>query len=356
MSKTDLLLICQYWASPLVRQPKLGSEKYPLRFGSAFHKCAEIYLKGFGKKHPNIAAIAKKYDVEEKRLKHFYTRWRAYIDDLFTTRFTDNQLRFVEEKLAYNPYLDTVRFLPSKKERDYSERSLDEVPGTGDLILVPTNEEWFVVFDWKTGSSDYDAKLNGQLASLALGMSRHLKRYRAIVVILRIDEDFIEPYEAVLDMGLLNKHREKLRSAWSSARSANPSMRPGMHCSKLYCPLVEVCPTQQDPIAIGDEMHGLEPERKAFLFARFKAAEKMLEAVDDRFKREIAMNGPFQIDNGKWAVLKDQTRETISRASINRALGAVDGAALWEQLSAAGCVDTIEYKKIDYMPEASAKK
>ena len=354
MSKTDLLLLCQYWASPFVTRPKNeGPEKYILRFGSAFHKTAEIYLNG---KYPNIKVIAKKYDVEAKRLRHFFLRWKEYIDNIFATRFTDNVVRFVETKIAYDPYRDTVRFLKSKKERDYSERTPDEVPGTGDLVLAPENEDWFVVFDWKTGSSDYNATLNGQLASLALGMSRHLKRYKAIVIILRIDEDFMEPYEAFLDLTALENHRKKLRAVWSEARSPNPPMRWGTHCGKLYCPLIETCPTQQDPMSLGDEMHALDREKLAYLFGKFQAARKMLDAVDERFKREIEMNGPFQLENGKWAVLQDQTRETLSKASIVRALGAVDGMNLIEQLDERGCVDRTPYKKIGYENDPGAKK
>jgi hypothetical protein len=349
MSKTDLLLQCTYWASPYVTLPtKSGIEPVHLRFGSGFHKCDEIYLKSFGKKHPNIPAVAKKYDIDAKRLKNFYTRWREFIDAILAA-YPKNTERRVEEKLVYDPFLDTARILQSTKERDYSERKPTEIPGTGDLVLIPPDEDWFAVFDWKTGSTDYDKELNGQLASLALGTSRMIKRYNVRAYIVRIDDTFIEPYEWKWNLSFLETHRKNLRTKMSEARSPNPSMRPGMHCSKLYCPMIETCPTQQDPMSLGDATHSLDdPEKKAFYFAKFKAAEKMMEAMKERWKREVEMNGPFQLEDGRWACLVPDERDNLSKASIRRALGDVDGNDVIRQLDEAGCIDHIARTKLDY--------
>jgi hypothetical protein len=357
MSKTDLLLLCQYWASWMITLPKPSAvAPYPLRFGSAHHKTQEIHLESRGKKVPNLPAIAKKYDVELQRLESYYIRARDFIDDLIKKNWPRAKLYFVESKLAYDPFTDKTRFLSSTKERDYSQRLPNEFPGTGDLVVVPDNEDFFVTFDWKTGNSVYNAQYNGQLASVSLAISRHIKRYKAVVYIVRIDDEFIEPYPGSLDKELLEAHRKKLMTAISSARSASPSMRPGAHCHELYCPAISVCPAHAGPMALRDEMHGaLEPERKALLFERFKAAEKMLQWMNEWFKEEIRRNGPFQRENGKWAVLRPDHKEYLSKASIVRALGRVDGEELISQLRERGCIDESDGEKIDYVSDPSGR-
>ena len=73
ISKTDLLLKCQYWASPLIStvpeptDPSALNEA--LRFGRAFHLTAEIHLKSRGKKRPNFNVIAKRFGVDRKKTR-----------------------------------------------------------------------------------------------------------------------------------------------------------------------------------------------------------------------------------------------------------------------------------------------
>ena len=373
MSKTDLLLRCQYWASGMITLPK-SQAAYPLRFGTSFHKTMEIHLKSKGRKKPDFNAIAAEYEVEVNRLKDYYTRGSKFIDDFINRNFPGPVTIYIEEKLAYDPFADTMRFLASKKERDYSDIQLNEFPGTGDIVVVPDDEDWFCTLDWKTGQSNYDPQekqmlYNGQLASISLAMSRFLKRYKAMVWIIRIDDEFIEDVPGVVlkdpkDTPFmyaedLEVHRKKLQRGISGARSFNPVMWPGAHCHELYCPAMSVCPAHAGPMALMDEMHGtLDAERKALLFERFKVVEKMVEKFGEWWKEEIRRNGPFQRENGKWAMLEQQSgRENLSKASIVRALGTEEGNAVIAQLRESGCIEEgAPFDKIVYKNDPAARK
>ncbi len=345
MSKTDLLLLCQWWASPRTPIPKtLGPTPYHLRFGTAFHKCMELFLLALA---VNIKAIAGQFEVEPDRLDHFFRRGKEFILKLLKERRWTSHQKLLEKKLAYDPFKNTVRFLASKKERDYSDILATEFPGTGDLALIPkTINEPFVILDYKTGSSDYDAKLNGQLKSLGLGLSVQTKNQNAIAIIMRIDDDFIEPYETNLGPTQWEKHQKDLRNAIRLALSSHPPLRPGEHCSKLYCNAIEVCPAHAGPFALGDSMHGMvERDQLGPLYARFQAARKLIERLGDRFKEEIARNGPFETEEG-FAELVQKSKENLSKASIRRALGTVDGNNVIQQLEDRGCIETSEWEEI----------
>jgi hypothetical protein len=359
MSKTDLLLQCQYWASPTVttvpEPTEVSALNEALRFGRAFHKCMEIHLLYGGKQRPRFAVIAKKFSIDAKRLEHFYRRAREYIDKLLNKRGWVDEKRLVEQKIVYDPFVDTMRFLESTGERDYSDRKSTEFPGTGDLAIVPKKR--MVVLDWKSGQSNYDAQDNGQLLSLSLGLSRHFKQYEVVVFIVRIDEEWIEPSEGLLDESHLEEHRENLRLALQSALSRNPFMRPGMHCTKFYCPAIEVCPAHAGPLSVRDMMDGvLSPEQRGHQYMRYKTAKKLIDRIGDFWHRDIEMNGPAVLDNGSTLILKPGSRENLSKASIRRAMGKVEAEALIKELDESGAIETTEFIQLFEVPDPASKK
>jgi PD-(D/E)XK nuclease superfamily len=360
MSKTDLLLQCQYWASPTVftvpesEDPSKLNEA--LRFGRAFHKCMEIHLAYYGKKKPNFKVIANTYSIDPKRLENFYRRAKEWIDKQIKKNGWETHERLVEKKLAYDPFLDTTRFLESTGERDYSNRKQTEFPGTGDLA-IPFTTQPMIVLDWKSGQSTYEAKDNGQLLSLTLGLSRIVKNYEAKVFIARIDEEWIDPSESFLTQKHLNTHREMLADALSSALSKNPSMRPGSHCFKYYCPASDVCPAHAGPLSLRDMIEGvLTEEQRGHQYARYVTAKKLIEKIGDFWHRDIPMNGPVILDNGDLVVLKDVHEETISKASIRRALDPVEAKNMIDRLDSIGAVESSDYKRLSVVRDPSSKK
>lgn len=364
ISKTDLFLQCQWWASPLIQLPIENEEPGPhnerLRFGRAFHKCAEIHLESFGKKKSKYDIIAKNYGIDAKRLEHFDVRFKEFIDDFLKERDWVDGTRLIEQKIAYNPFKDDARYLTSKAERDYSEKKPFEFAGTMDFGLINRpNNQLPVFMDWKSGISHYDAENNGQLRSIGTGMSRIDESCKngAIVLIVRIDDDFIEPYEAELTAKQFNDHREKLKAAWENASSKNPSMRVGSHCATHYCQALEICPAHVGPLAMRDAMEGvLDPEQLGHLYSRYQAAVKALDRMGDWFQRGIRNNGPFQTDTGKWVDIGQTTKETISKTSIRRGLGLVDGNEVIKQLIDNGCMTSTTSDSLTVRADPSGRK
>lgn len=359
MSKTDLLLKCQYWASPTVRcvpeNNEVSTLNFALRRGRAFHKCMEIYLESHGTRKPNFKVIAKKFSVDPKMLEDFYRRAKDFIDELLRKRGWLDEERLVEKKMVYDPFSDRMRFLTSTKERDYSDRISTELPGTGDLAVIPNKR--MMVLDWKSGTSSYTAQDNGQLLSLATGLSRHYQIYEAVVFIVRIDEDFIEPSEGLLTAKHLDEHRERMRLSIQNALSPNPSMTIGSHCQKFYCPAIEVCPAHAGPLSLRDAIEGvLTREQKGHQYARYQAAKKLIEKIGDFWHRDVEMNGPIYLDNGQRVVLKPVHKETLSKASIRRAMSLVEAEALIKQLRDLGALDETDYTQLDAQNDPSSKR
>lgn len=360
MSKTDLLLNCVYWASPTVAlfpEPTDPKElNYPLRFGRAFHKTAEIHLASRGKKRPSFQAIADCFNVETNRLEHFFRRFKEFIDEFLKKNKWDELPRLVERKMTYDPFSNESRFLESTKERDYSNRKSTELPGTGDLALVEKDKP-FVVFDWKSGTSSYDAQDNGQLLSLSSALQHLLNNdHGAVVFIVRIDDDFIEPSDGFLTKKMLDDHRESLQTVMGSALSPNPFMRPGMHCHKYYCPAMEICPAHAGPMSLRDVTDGvMTEEQRGYNFARFKTAERMLERMADFWRDNIKLNGPIYLDNGSRAVVEPAKKENLSKASIRRSLPPVEAEAMIQRLADLNAIETTEYEKVSIKPMKKVK-
>ena len=355
ISKTDTLLQCSYWASPnLVLPREIGDLAEPPRFGRGFHKCTELDLT---KRKVPIKAIAKEFDVDHSKLESYYRRWKEMIVKFFKKKKWEDRQMLVEQKIAVDPFQDTVRFLKSTKERDYTQMRATELPGTGDLAMPPRYNDRTVVIDWKSGQSNYDAKENGQLKSLGLGFDRHFNPNEsagAYVAIIRIDDEFIELSEAFIGPKKLEKHRKALKVAIRGAIEPNPALRIGPHCK--YCIALEVCPAHQQPMALADTIDAMEPEQIGHLYDRLIPADKLLEKLRARVNDYIDSNGSVPRENGKWLVREPYTEENLSKASIKRKLGEVKGHELIEKLRKMGVIETTEGMRLRSVIDPAARR
>ncbi len=361
-SKTDLLLTCQWWAAPGTQIPPEPDDirlapDIP-RFGRAFHKTMELFLgddPGPMRTEALLPEIAEAYDVDQKRLTEYFKRGSKAVADFLKARGWDKIPRTIEKKLAYDPFYDTTRVLKTEGERDYSGRRPTEMPGTADLGLQPgpNRSRPLIVFDWKSGQSTYDASKNPQLRTLSLGLSRFWKTNvgaqptatAAIAIILRIDDEFMELSEAPLTFDLLDKHRVLLRSKLRNAIEGKPALYPGVHCR--YCPALEVCPAHQDPLALAEPVETMtEPEHVAQVYARLLSAENLLKKIRRRITNYVESNGPIELDNGKWASIVEYEEELLSKASINRTLGKLEGAIRLSQLRDEGILEVHKVKQL----------
>lgn len=348
---------CPWWASPLSPRVKQNEALMPEapRFGSAVHRTYEIKLEGG---EPSIAKVAEEFSVDKDRLNDYYRRGWEFIEKTLKERHLWGAKRLVEKKVAFDPFNNKARFLTSEKARDYSEITPREIPGTADLAVI--NGASAIVFDWKTGQKDYDlednaekgVKANGQMLTLASALSvipfngntRLFRRF-----IMRIDDEFIEPYEAATLQHDLDSHRAKLTAAMHDVLAPTPFMRPGDHCK--WCNALEVCPSQAGaygaPLTLRDFVEGnLDQDTMGAVYGRLIAGEALLRKVRDRVKDFVAANGAFEVDGGKVLRLAKKTRPNLSKASIRRALGEVQALDVIAQLENAGCIETIEYEEL----------
>lgn len=340
-SKTDVLLACQYWASPALQLPEDIFNNPAARFGSAFHKTMELHLL---ETFVDFAAIAEEFDVDQKRLENYYDRGSKIIDALLKKNEWDKHPRMVETKLAYDPFTDKARVLDAPGPRSYSGRTPTELPGTQDL-MIPNVVAWqsptesaLVLFDWKTGQSDYNADTNAQLSSLGLMGARLLEQSYVHVAILRLDDEFAEISQSTRNATELKAHRIHLKKALSGALEDNPALRPGTWCK--YCPALEVCPVHRDPyLPVEIVESAVGPEQIRMAYPLLIAAEQKLAKARERVKRYVEMNGMLDLDSGKRLKIIEYEEELLSKASIKRALGNVEGAELIEDLRRRGVVE-----------------
>lgn len=358
-SKTDLLVRCAFWASPSVRleQPSDNILDVPdvPRFGIAFHKCLELDLN---KVAYSIDKVAAAHGVAPDRLTHFVRRGTEFVAKLLKKRGWSDYTRFVEKKIAYDPFNDRGRWLASTGTRDYSGRLPTELPGTIDLALRPANSNALVLFDWKTGEAVYpEADENQQLRSLALGLHRLFARAHpeCVSFIVRIDDEFIEPIEGVITPAIMETHRKTLRIALREALSPSPMLRPGTWCQ--WCPALEVCPAHVGMESVSDIFNLTDLEQVRRYYGRLIAAENLLKKARARMTMLVEMNGPIELDNGKQLVVKESTRETLSKESIRRALGHGEGELLINQLRSRGLLDETRFKELrQQVPETARKR
>jgi hypothetical protein len=365
-SSTDRLLQCTYWASPLVAK-QLGAspwteptqdEKMPLapRFGSAFHSCCELHLANQVKhrlSRPSIAAEALRFgaDIDVERLENYYLRWLDYFNTLIARHHW--KIAFVEVKLAYDPFVDVARQLKEKGARNYEGRRPNEFPMTLDLVLK--KKDAYAVIDWKTGQGSYYASDNGQIRSGSLAVDRWEKPKSIIGMLVRIDDDFLEPNEYEFPQEALNKHRDVLANRLRDA-TAGPFMRTGPECT--YCRALEICPAHRDTLGLGDMIDKMiEPEDVGrFYESRLAPAKKLVERLYERVGAYIDNNGPAPMPSGKYLTRATHSEELLSKASIIRGLGKVHGEELIEDLRKKGVVETTEKTQLRSVIDPSGRK
>lgn len=367
-SATDRLIRCTWWASPLVASnvadpwgsgPMRGTDPIYLRFGSAFHETMEVYLKlAAGRlKRALVETIAKKWgeDIEIDRLEDYHVRGVGYVQDLLKNGW---DIEYIETKFAYDPFQDSSRILRSKTARDYSEKKPTEFPMTLDLAVRKKNV-WRII-DWKTGQGVYDPAENGQVRSGSLAVSRihnplAVAETPMIGVLVRLDDEFTEANEAPITHEIMMEHRNVLRNRIRDALY-DPFMRPGYHCG--YCRALEICPAHRDTLGLGDMLERVvQPEDVGRLYESASVAKKLLEdRIYPRIGQYIDDNGPAPLPNGKYLTRIAFDEETLSKASITRALGKVRGEELIQELRDKGVVEVHEKRQLKVKLEASAKK
>jgi hypothetical protein len=377
MSKTDLLLNCQYpFADDVYCNDPPGE---PARYGSAFHELlASLLLRiwhisyaagrsgardgqviGSGE----VDALALKYKLPPSSVApladHVVASARVLCKWLegenpwgvvFTT-WANAEPPIIEKAFIIKPGVTLGQTLvrptdlPDAETHHYDGLRKGEIAGTVDLLIGG------LVLDHKTGHRDFSSPSDlGQLRTASLlwerpGVVVPERRYLAV---LDADRRGIPAvYAERVEDADSEAHGKKLRAALR--RINDGSMRPGPWCAT--CPALDDCPTKNNDllarasalvVRASENLSPRSEEKTAvvkapdvgwlhLLIAQFEQLAKSAKADI----RAFVMAHPYDVvirPDGKVLQFVDRKYTNLSQASILRAYGAEKGGRLIQKL------------------------
>jgi hypothetical protein len=348
MSKTDALLACAWrWGRKAPRDP--GGE--PARFGTACHEVyAAIASSSLDGKELRAACVAAadRQKVDWKEVYGLVTAsWPAF--EKWMSRgnpwkkdFLDAGMLKLEYSVAYDVLKGKARECESPDEATHEYRDCDfnELPGTADIVMWRRNE-YLVVLDYKTGADVPEPSQSGQMKSLALALSLMYKAPLVIVGLMHAPRSaggLPSVYADTLTEKDLRAHRAALKDAWLRRGT---SMTPGQYCQ--YCPCLTTCPTQSSMLVElkrGSQGLALTPERVGAIHMALAQYDALKEQLQAQLKSWVVKNGPAPRPDGKLLDIVERQYETLSKSSVTKALGEVEGAKELERLRKKGCLVT----------------
>ncbi len=307
-STVGLGISCLWWARHDANLPPQGSSRQA-DLGTEVH-----------------AAIRHKLDTgnDPERLsaevRAFYLSWLVQWHQVVGrgSRLFDWR---AEVKFAVDPFASKGRELTAKGERDYSEATPYEIPGTVDAICRDdADDDVIEITDWKTGFEAPDADGNSQLMTLALAATLAYGVSRARVSIVHVRPDAVRVDEVELDEFDLNEHRLALCRLQTERPTAQP--KPGPHCRGGRCPALGACPatsgalveiaprkTRLPVVLDAAQIEGPEHAAELYEFARF--AQAKLGYLWNALRTYTDNNGAVSLGDGRTWGPRTSRRETI---------------------------------------------
>lgn len=245
-----------------------------------------------------------------------------------------------EVAFAYDVDAGTAREIGRDLARGYAGLiSGREIPGT--LDVVGLTEDAVIYLDFKTGHSDLGpAKENWQLRIGALAAARAYGRSRALVGIIRINEEG-EPYyqRAELTELDLDATEEEIRQVVARVERAQalidageqPTTVEGAHCR--YCPAFDFCPAKR---SLAREIVGaggpvlpavLDDETAAIALQRLEAVESVVKRAWQVLE-ERARIRPIPLGDGKLFGPQALAREKLDAEKVIEVLDERFGAEI----------------------------
>jgi hypothetical protein len=370
-SRTELLLNCQY---PFGREvPREEGVKEPARYGLAFHELMAHMLTDSKREPPATVfqRVALKWKVDETELiPHVKASFKVLDKWLrggnpWGVNFRKGD-EAVEASFALGDGvgLGATRSIanPTEDTHEYLDLKEGEVAGTIDYLSIPNHfkQPFKVVIDHKTGFGDFSSpEALPQLRTLAAMVDRlpDTPRTPVIGAILHADRQGVPTIYAEEFPALIGEYVwQELRKV--VAKIGDGSLRPGAHCE--YCPARPICPARDGEI-IRSALEML-PRAGALikrgaddlvssrdlgkLHVLIKEFEKLVIPAKAEIKAAVQAGAMIERPDGKVLVLKTKTIESLSKASIERALGKLKAAKEIERLRKLGCVDVREQEEI----------
>jgi len=255
-----------------------------------------------------------------------------------------------EFSVAYEVESYTARECESPNEATHEYPDCDyetELPGTADVIFWRRNE-YLCVLDYKTGDDVPEPGESGQLLSLATALL-HLYPAKEVILALahapRRGEGLATIYADTVSKKRLDAHAEALADAW---QRRGTSMSPGEVCR--YCPALTSCPTQSSMLVElkrgGAGRLALTPERVGAIHLALQQYKELAERLGEEIRGYVSANGPVTRPDGKVLDFVSREYETLSKSSVTKALGVVEGEKVLAQLRKKGCLVTTERQEL----------
>lgn len=262
---------------------------------------------------------------------------------------------------------------PTQNGHVYEDLRPGELAGTADLVIVPprrTRSIPLLVLDHKTSVVEefYEPLKKPQLLSLARAVSlAHVTPPAGVAVgVLHARRRGLSAvYADVAPKELLEEHASQVFSKMS--RIGDGTMRPGPWCVSERCPAREVCPARHgqllekssglltgliefaqagNPVALAPApapAAGLSREKKlGALYAVVQQAEKLAEASRKEIRNEVLAGALPELPGGGVLTIRKYPKENLSKASILRAYGKLEGERLLAKLRTQGAIESSE--------------
>ena len=278
----------------------------PAVYGTAFHACCEPW---YASGEVDLEGIAKKHglDAEEAvRLERAFDGWS-------TSRVASLTDATPEWGAGYDTATGTVVLLPRGEGRAaYDGLPETVICATLDLVRVDGDTKTGEVHDWKTGRTKLPkAKENWQLLFGALLLARAYDLDAVRVYLHTVDEEGeLRTSEGEVDALELDGVESNI-VRWAREAAGEPELRPGEHCTGLYCPMRATCPATESaerelaPVASDEPVvypltGAIESAEQAmWVLHRVKAVQTALDMAETMVRAYADQTGGIPTDGGK---------------------------------------------------------
>lgn len=367
MSKAELLIACQWpWGRQRIRSVgSTASSDEAARFGSAFHEVMAAWISANMPREIRTSWVnraAERFSIDTAELlDHVSNAAPFFLDWIRSSNqwgvdLTAARLR-VELPLAYNVKKGTARVIAlPNAAHEYEEATAHELPGTLDLVIDQMPEKYrskgaphFILLDHKTGEYcdlPQDSQQIKGLTNAYAGIVPYPNRKAAGAV-------FHAPrghagLSAVYDHEYSDKELAQNRKSLLRAlgRIGDGSLTPNPGCQ--WCPALSICPTQTSALVkLGDgSLSKMTPEILGAQHQAKQLIDRYLKQWSDDAKAWVKMNGPGVRPDGMLVDIVEKSMENLSKASIVRALGSIEGEKMIAKLRKLGCIEISEREEL----------
>lgn len=348
-SKTALLLQC---ARPFALDVEQDEREVgeAATYGSAIHECvAAMILKGEDTLPNNGKDIARVWDVENhlEMLSHAQRTYKALIRWAAKEKL---KIVGVEQSTALDlrrGLMKATRLIQlDLNEHKYKGLNPGEIAGTYDILLEDGKQN-SVVLDIKTGNTGEFHKPEALPQMLTLALMEGANR---VAILHSVKDAPPIVYEGDISIAAETAHLDNLRA--QMARIGDGSLRPGPECT--YCPAKSTCPSQDGEMLVhaaslvrsAGEVLSKDTVSRGQLHMFLQEFDRLAKRARGLLRDEVRAGAIIQRPDGKVLALSKVKVESLSKASIERALGKEKGTAMVEQLRKLGCVDTREDERL----------